>query len=139
MILAIGGKFCSGKTEVCEYLVKNYHFVNINFADKLKEIATEVFGMKEKNRTLLQKLGSYGFGTVNNFVSFLKKNNYKNDGESMKLFRTHYQDLFGKKPTQDDLVNVICNGFRSVNENIWVEYVLKKIHRTPSYNGIPGF
>lgn len=58
MIIGLGGRFCSGKSTVASELVKRNKKIHvINFADKLKEIATDLFGMTVKDRTLLQKLG----------------------------------------------------------------------------------
>ena len=57
--IAITGKMCSGKTTIATYLIaKNNQFVKISFADKVKEIATDLFNMKEKNRYLLQSIGT---------------------------------------------------------------------------------
>jgi cytidylate kinase len=57
MRIAISGKMCSGKTFVSSYLMKTYNLRKHSFADKLKEIATDLFEMKTKNRKLLQHLG----------------------------------------------------------------------------------
>lgn len=59
MIIGIAGKFCSGKSSICELLKKHYgnKAVIVNFADKVKDIAKDLFNMTEKDRTLLQLLG----------------------------------------------------------------------------------
>lgn len=58
MIIGIGGLMCSGKTSVAKYISKNYQNVElVNFADKLKLIAEDLFGMTVKDRRLLQELG----------------------------------------------------------------------------------
>jgi len=50
-----------GKTTSAEYLVRKYGFVKLAFADKLKEIARDLFPEQfesgEKPRKLLQDLG----------------------------------------------------------------------------------
>ena len=57
--IAITGKMCSGKTTIANYLIeKNKNFVKISFADKVKEIAKDLFDMKDKNRHLLQSIGT---------------------------------------------------------------------------------
>lgn len=56
-IISIAGQFCSGKTAACTYLKEKYNFIEVNFADKLKAIARDLFGMEIKNRKLLQDLG----------------------------------------------------------------------------------
>lgn len=59
MKIALSGKMMSGKTIVADYLVSKYGFIEIAFADRLKELAIELFGMNPeyKNRELLQLLG----------------------------------------------------------------------------------
>ncbi len=57
--IGISGKMRSGKDTVAAYLRENYGFVRMAIADKLKEVAKDLFGMREteKNRELLQALG----------------------------------------------------------------------------------
>lgn len=57
--IAISGKMRSGKDTVANELVQRFGFVRAGFADKLKEVAKDLFGVKEtdKNRALLQMLG----------------------------------------------------------------------------------
>lgn len=58
MLIGIAGKFCSGKTTLCKLLYREYDNSKIfNFADKVKDIATDLFGMTDKDRTLLQNIG----------------------------------------------------------------------------------
>ena len=59
--IAFSGKMQVGKTTSAEYLVQKYGFVKLAFADKLKEIARDLFPEQfesgEKPRKLLQDLG----------------------------------------------------------------------------------
>jgi len=57
--LAVSGKMRSGKDTLSEYLVKRYGFTRFAFADRLKEVAVELFGMSvaRKDRHLLVELG----------------------------------------------------------------------------------
>lgn len=59
MKIALSGKMMSGKTIVADYLVSKYGFTEIAFADRLKELAIELFGMdpEYKDREILQLLG----------------------------------------------------------------------------------
>lgn len=61
MIIGISGKLQSGKDTTADYLVKKYGFIRIAFADKLKEIAKDLFfwdGEKDDyGRKLLQDIG----------------------------------------------------------------------------------
>ena len=47
----------SGKSTIAQYLVENHGFVIYNFADKIYEIAEELFGMKLKDRDMLIAIG----------------------------------------------------------------------------------
>jgi dephospho-CoA kinase len=61
MIIAISGKLQSGKDTIADYLVLKHGFTRIAFADKLKDIARDLFnwdGVKDDSgRKLLQELG----------------------------------------------------------------------------------
>ena len=61
MIIGISGKMQSGKDTIAEYLVEKYGFRRIAFANKIKELAKDLFswdGEKdESGRKLLQDLG----------------------------------------------------------------------------------
>jgi len=55
--IAFSGKMCSGKTTLATYLVGAYKYKKVSFANGVYKVAREVFGMKEKDRELLQKVG----------------------------------------------------------------------------------
>lgn len=58
MIIGVGGNFCSGKTTAAIYYTEVLKRSKIiNFADKIKDIAKDVFGMTIKDRRLLQAIG----------------------------------------------------------------------------------
>jgi hypothetical protein len=57
MIIGIGGKMCSGKTLVTDYLRNNLNCDIFNFADKLKSVTNDLFGIEKKDRSLLQDVG----------------------------------------------------------------------------------
>jgi dephospho-CoA kinase len=60
MTLKIGivGKMCSGKSTTAQYFKElNDNFYLNSFANKVKLLAVELFGMKEKDRTLLIQIG----------------------------------------------------------------------------------
>lgn len=59
MKVAICGKICSGKSTLTDKLMKRYpKLIKKSFAGKIKELAVELFGMKEKDRKLLQDIGT---------------------------------------------------------------------------------
>jgi dephospho-CoA kinase len=47
----------AGKDEVAKYLETKYGFTQFAFADKIREIAIDLFDMKNKDRYLLQQIG----------------------------------------------------------------------------------
>lgn len=64
MKIAILGKMCSGKTTISNFIIdylKNYENINlkkVSFATKVYDIAYDLFDMKNKNRELLQSIGT---------------------------------------------------------------------------------
>lgn len=56
-VIGFGGGFCSGKTTACGILKKTHQFKEKNFADRLKVLSQELFGMNTKDRSLLQNFG----------------------------------------------------------------------------------
>ena len=59
MKIAFVGKMCSGKTWCVDYLKKkNSSFFITRFAKMVKIIANDLFFMKEKDRILLQQIGT---------------------------------------------------------------------------------
>jgi len=57
--IALIGNQCSGKTTISRFLQnKNKKFVILSFANYVKKIAKELFNMKEKDRKLLQQIGT---------------------------------------------------------------------------------
>ena len=57
MKIGLIGKMCSGKTHVGNILSRKCALKKLAFADKVKEIAKDLFNMKHKDRALLQKIG----------------------------------------------------------------------------------
>ncbi len=63
MKIAIFGKMCSGKSTLFKYIQfyldekYNMKMKKVSFADKIYDIAYDLFQMKEKNRKLLQDIG----------------------------------------------------------------------------------
>lgn len=56
-VMIMGSVAGAGKTTVAEYLTRHYNFHEVTFATPLYEIAREYFGMRGKNRGLLQDIG----------------------------------------------------------------------------------
>lgn len=92
--LAIGGKMGTGKSTCADFLVKCFGFKKYSFAAKLKEIATELFGMKQKDRVLLQSLGT----------------------DMRKIRETVWVDYVLNKIEQEKPLKVVIDDMRYLNE-----------------------
>ena len=85
--IAIVGKMGSGKSFVSNYIISYFHQRKITiqklaFANKVYDIAYNLFGMKEKNRFLLQSIGTKMREIneniwVNNVIKDINENNYE--------------------------------------------------------------
>lgn len=53
----INGRSLAGKDTLADYLVKEYGFKKVSFAEPIYEIARKYFDMKKKDRKLLQDIG----------------------------------------------------------------------------------
>ena len=85
MKLAIHGKMCSGKTTKSNFIInylsqkKNIKLKKIAFADKVYNIAYDLFGMEEKDRALLQAIGTKMREIDDDiWIKYLLKNNKNN-------------------------------------------------------------
>ena len=59
MKIAITGKMCSGKSTLAQIIKEtNQEYVIYSFGLKIKELAKDIFNMKEKDRTLLTSIGT---------------------------------------------------------------------------------
>lgn len=67
-LVALTGKAGSGKTTVANYLLKHGFKYKYSFADGVKEVARKYFGMKKKDRRLLQQIGTEHFRTIDKDV-----------------------------------------------------------------------
>jgi cytidylate kinase len=57
MKIMINGRAGAGKDTIADYLVEKYGYTKISFATPIYDIARNLFGMKEKDRKLLQEIG----------------------------------------------------------------------------------
>jgi len=55
--IAICGKMASGKTTLANYLLKEEQYEVMSLAGQVKRLGRDLFGMKNKDRVLLQKIG----------------------------------------------------------------------------------
>ena len=59
MKIAITGKMCSGKSTLAQIIKEtNSNYVIYSFGKKVKDVAKDLFNMKEKDRSLLTSIGT---------------------------------------------------------------------------------
>jgi len=59
MKIAITGKMCSGKSTLAQIIKEtNSNYVIYSFGQKVKDVAKDLFNMKEKDRSLLTSIGT---------------------------------------------------------------------------------
>jgi len=133
MLVGLSGKFCAGKDALGDYLIEKYHFRRVSFADKLKSVCVDLFGMVGKDRTLLQDVGTalrkvdelvwikYPFKSVkdnenivitdvryrNEFDYIKKKGGYMIRLECQQDIRKkRYEKIYKKCPTFDQVYHI---------------------------------
>ena len=121
ILVGFGGGFAAGKTSVCKYLANKHGFVELSFAKALKQLCAQSFNMRDKDRTLLQKIGSNGFKTMKEFNRYMEDQGLYYEEP---MFRKWYSMLMNvSQPKDSDLTKAICKGFRALNKNVWVDYL----------------
>lgn len=135
-IIGFGGGFCAGKTTACRFLQEDFDFIEMNFADKLKNLCKELFDMENKDRGLLQKMGlalrdidenvwvNYIFKKIDsdfsfkriaigdvrfeNELDFCKKNNILTVYLDVPLEEriTRHKNLYGYEPTKEQIEHI---------------------------------
>jgi dephospho-CoA kinase len=123
--IAIIGKMCSGKSTLANKLIKYYKRFGIKlekraFANKVYELAKDLFNMKEKNRLLLQKIGTKMREIDNDvWINYTLKNLPKN----VIIEDCRYIN---------ELQHLINNGFTIIKINISKKKQLKRLKKTYS-------
>lgn len=85
MKIALVGEMCAGKTTMSNHIIKWYkskYDLTLNktsFAEKIYELAYQLFGMKEKDRKLLQDIGTKFREIDNNVWINYTVNKYDNN------------------------------------------------------------
>lgn len=84
ILIGLSGKMQTGKDTVADYLVDKYKFVKLSWADKLKSIAMDLWGLTydecyvnktERSRMIMQKLGTEVIRSIeeNTWVNYLMR------------------------------------------------------------------
>jgi len=121
--IAIVGKMCSGKSTLSNKIIKYYKRFGIKlekraFANKVYKLAYDLFDMKEKNRLLLQQIGTKMREIDDNVWIYYT---LKNLPENVIIEDCRYINEFKQ------LVN---NGFTIIKINISKKKQLKRLKKT---------
>jgi len=115
--IAFSGKMCSGKTTLASYLVGKYSYIKVSFADGVYKVAREVFDTLEKDRELLQEVGTTMRGIRRDvWIHLLKKNVLK---RKMENFGSGIYTAGSNEPIDwipFEPVNFVCDDCRFTNE-----------------------
>lgn len=112
MKIALSGKMCSGKSTTAEF-IKNYfnnYYQIFNFAGRLKELATELFGFdpNNKDRKLLQDFGE----AIRNINSNAWINSLHNRTKNLKYI------IVDDLRTPDEFVYLKDQGYLLIRLNV---------------------
>ena len=105
MRIAIAGKMCSGKSTIANMIVQyNSNYKIYSFGQKIKDIAIELFNMKQKDRSLLVQIGGHMREIDNNvWADYL-----------MKTMRNKENCVIDDLRYQNELDNCLQNGFKII-------------------------
>ena len=112
MKIGICGKMCSGKSTLAKKIIEYYYndeYVKDSFAGKIYEIAHDVFNMKDKNRVLLQQIGTK-MRDINKdvWINFIIKLNISSNVQEQrirKLYKNTYNHHLNNRK-HDSEINI---------------------------------
>ena len=102
MKIAIAGKMGSGKSYLADIIVEKFHYQKAAFAGRVKELASELFGMENKDRDLLI-----------NFATKMREIDASVWIRSMLRFSDHFTDV-----VVDDLR--LQNEYETLKSQDWI-------------------
>jgi hypothetical protein len=106
IIIGLVGFAGSGKDTIGHYLINNYNFKKLSFANTLKDVVSSIYGW---NRDLLEGIT-----------------------DESRLFRETIDPFWNITPRQA-LIDIGTNLFRNhFDKNIWVKSLIKQIQNMPS-------
>ena len=120
MKIAITGKMCSGKSTIANMIIQyNPNYKKYSFGQKIKDIAVDLFNMKQKDRSLLIQIGGHMREIDNDvWVNYLIKN-VKNN-ENCVIDDLRYQN---------ELDNCLNNDFKIIQLVVSKEEQIKRIKK----------
>jgi len=111
---------CSGKSTIANMIVQyNSNYKIYSFGQKIKDIAIELFNMKQKDRSLLVQIGGHMREIDNNvWADYL-----------MKTMRNKENCVIDDLRYQNELDNCLQNGFKIIKLIISKEEQIKRIKK----------
>ncbi len=154
MIIGLGGKIGSGKTEVALYLVEKFKLPKIEFAKGLKDIVTSISGLTDEDKlNTVPYDGNINFGIINSTLKqyeypqlnqkdldTLSAIEYHNKGDAYRLLLQYVGTEIFRKRNVNHWVNVlvenaskfkhgfICDDVRFPNEHIAIKGRFRNDH-----------
>ena len=127
MIIGLGGKIGSGKTEVGNYLSKKFNLPKIAFADELKKIVYDISNLNDLNKKDITVFnGNIDIKIIN---SLLKRYNYKfltqYEIDTLKAIEYHNNAQVYRSLCQYLGTEI----FRKRNINHWVEIFINNVSK----------
>lgn len=144
--IALSGKMTSGKSLVARHLVEKYQFAEYAFADKLKDIAKDIFRIKyeqkdERGRLVLQQLGQHMREIDPNvWVRYILKHlpsvgnlvvsdvRYPNEYQTLKDLGFIMVRMYVDRKSQEAMVNKVYHGLPLILLDDYSETALDKHH-----------
>ena len=120
MKIAITGKMCSGKSTIATMIIQyNNNYNKYSFSQKIKDIAVELFNMKNKDRELLIKIGGY-MREINNdvWVNYL-----------MNKIKHEDNCIIDDLRYQNELTECLKNNFKIIQLNVSKKDQINRIRR----------
>jgi len=128
-LISLTGLANSGKSTISNYLINNYNFIELSFAEPLKQIVKILFNFNNEEE------------------KYLYDNNYKQiiiprigySGRELlqkigtELFRNKFNDVLPFKNEPE-----ICQETRNVSKNIWINILNNKIQNILNNNTYDG-
>lgn len=111
-LIGLCGDIGAGKDTVGAHLVDAHGFMRVGLADKLKEVARDVFGLEER----------HVWGTQ----------------EEKALPLPWVTDAAGEPRSGRTILEMLgTEGFRDVDPNVWVKYAMRKVEAIHAEHGCP--
>ena len=138
MHIALIGKKYSGKDTVAKYLIENYGYTRLAFADPIKDICKNVFNMNEEqlNGSLKEEIDKFWNISPRQLMQFIGTEMFRdqlNKNIWIKILERKMNIILKNNPN----AKIVITDLRFINEEEFVDkfnFLKIKILRDSSYN-----